>query len=132
MASSFETIAGGLHRTYRAGRRSLRTARTPEELHEWRKRAKEHWYHAQLLHDLWPKMMKPYAGVLQDLSRALGDHHDLHVLRGLVTAPSVILAIDLRQRALEAEAREIGARVYAEPSRAWLARMRNVWTAWHV
>jgi CHAD domain-containing protein len=131
MEDSFTTIADGLQRTYRLGRRAMRNASTPDELHEWRKRVKEHWYHAQLLREIWPAMMKPYANVMQDLSRALGDHHDLHVLRELVTAPSVIKAIDARQRLLEAEARSIGARVYVEPARAWLARMRNLWKAWN-
>lgn len=130
LGDTFDTLAAGLRRTYREGRRAMRTASSDDELHEWRKRVKEHWYHIQLLRDLWPSMMKPYAAVMQDLSRALGDHHDLHVLRGLVTAPTVIAAIALRQRTLEAEARAIGTRVYAEPSRAWLARMRRLWIVW--
>ncbi len=130
LPDSFDTIATGLQQTYRLGRLAMKTAATPEELHEWRKRVKEHWYHAQLLRDLWPEMMKPYAAVMQDLSRSLGDHHDLHVLRGLVTAPTALAASDARQRALEAEARAIGARVYAESSRAWLDRMRRYWKAW--
>ncbi|HEX7832505.1 MAG TPA: CHAD domain-containing protein [Thermoanaerobaculia bacterium] len=128
---SFDTLAAGLRLTYRLGRRAMKSAKTPDELHEWRKRVKEHWYHAQLLRDVWPAMLKPYANVMQDLSRALGDHHDLHVLRDLVTAPTAIDAIDAKQRALEAEAHVIAARVYAEPSRAWLARMRNYWKAWN-
>ncbi|HEX2832763.1 MAG TPA: CHAD domain-containing protein [Thermoanaerobaculia bacterium] len=127
---SFETIAGGLARTYREGRRGWKRAQTPHELHEWRKRVKEHWYHVQLLRELWPPMMKAYASVMQELSRALGDHHDLHVLRELVSAPSALLAIGTKQVALEMEARAIGGRVYAESTTAWLARMRNVWKAW--
>lgn len=127
---SFDALADGLQRTYRFGRRAWKDAHTPDELHEWRKRVKEHWYHAQLLRELWPPMMKAYANVMQDLSHALGDHHDLHVLRELVKAPSVIAAIDEKQRQLEAEARAIGARVYAESANAWLARMRNYWKAW--
>lgn len=130
VADSFDTLAPGLLRTYRGGRREMKRAQTPDELHEWRKRVKEHWYHAQLLQEMWPALMKPYAGVMHDLSKALGDHHDLHVLRGLVTAPTAIFAIDARQRELEAEARAIGSRVYAESAKAWLARMRNVWSAW--
>ena len=74
---SFDTIAGGLLRTYRRGRRAMQNASTAAEFHEWRKRAKEHWYHVQLLRDVWPEIMKPYAGILSDLSHALGDHHDL-------------------------------------------------------
>lgn len=113
----------------------------PEELHEWRKRVKEHWYHVQLLRHTWPPMMKAYAGVLEDLSHTLGDHHDLFVLRGIVAGsprdfgrtPAVLKlldTIDERQRELEQRAAEIGSRVYAEKPDAWLARMRNYWTAW--
>lgn len=136
MADSFETIAGGLLRTYRDGRRDLRHHETPEELHDWRKRVKEHWYHAQLLRHVWPEMMKPYADVLSALSRALGDHRDLHLLRAALErrlpagTPAVLEAIEARQAELQAQAESIGARVYAEKPDAWLARMRKYWTSW--
>ena len=64
---SFETIATGLLRTYRDGRRAMRTALAggmPRQYHDWRKRAKEHWYHAQLLRNVWPPLMKSWAGEL--------------------------------------------------------------------
>lgn len=157
---SFDTIAPGLLRTYREGRRAMRSSlkllssseflgssgflgvdrgsapsrgtprnpEAPEELHEWRKRVKERWYHAQLLRHVWPEMMKPYADVLSTLSKALGDHHDLHVLRDLV--PDLADVIDTRQAELEQQAMSIGRRVYAEKPDAWLARMRNTWKAW--
>jgi CHAD domain-containing protein len=125
---SFDTIAPGLLRTYREGRRGMQTHGDAEELHEWRKRVKEHWYHAQLLRHVWPEMMKPYADVLSTLSKALGDHHDLHVLRELV--PELADVIDARQAELEQQAMAIGRRVYAEKPAAWLARMRNTWKAW--
>lgn len=138
---SFETIAGGLLRTYRDGRRAMHHSGMPHELHEWRKRVKEHWYHAQLLRHVYPAMMKAYASTLSDLSRALGDHHDLFELRQIVaqsprelgrtrTVVELLDAIDARQRELEAEATEIGRRVYAERPNAWLARMRNYWDTW--
>jgi CHAD domain-containing protein len=131
MKDSFGTIADGLLRTYREGRRDLRHHETPEELHDWRKRVKEHWYHIQLLRHVWPEMMKPYAEVLSTLSHALGDHHDLYVLHGKVgRLPAVTKAIEARQADLQSEAEEIGARVYAEKSRAWLARMRKYWESW--
>lgn len=125
LKDSFETIADGLLRTYRGGRSR------PEDLHEWRKRVKEHWYHVQLLRHVWPEMMKPYAEVLSDFSHILGDHHDLHVLRErLADMPAVVKAIDARLSELEAEADKIGARVYAEKPDAWLARMRKYWDSW--
>ena len=128
LGNSFDVIAPGLLRTYGDGRRAMKRHETPEELHEWRKRVKEHWYHAQLLRHIWPPMMKPYAEVLSSLSKALGDHHDLHVLQENV--PSLEKRIAVRQNELEAEAMAIGRRVYAEKPQAWLARMRNTWKAW--
>jgi CHAD domain-containing protein len=128
LGSSFETIAPGLLRTYRDGRRDMKRHRNAEELHDWRKRVKEHWYHAQLLRDLWPGMMEPYADELSTLSKTLGDHHDLHVLAE--TVPELAPRIEKRQAELEAEAMRIGRRVYAEKPAAWLARMRNLWDAW--
>jgi CHAD domain-containing protein len=139
---SFDAIAPGLLRTYRGGRQAMLHHESAEELHEWRKRVKEHWYHAQLLRQVWPEMMKPYADVLSTLSKALGEHHDLHVLRGMLAASgpktsprtsglaTTLSAIDARQAELEEQAMRIGRRVYAEKPTAWLARMRNVWKAW--
>jgi CHAD domain-containing protein len=129
---SFETIAGGLRRTYRDGRRSMKNARSAEELHEWRKQVKTHWYHVQLLRHVWPPIMKPYAGVLDELSHVLGDHHDLHVLAGSTERPSPSLrkAAASRQKELERQAAALGARIFAERPGAWLARMRKYWSAW--
>lgn len=144
LGDSFDAIEDGLRRTYAGGRKAMRAAlrvHLPHELHDWRKRVKEHWYHSQLLRAVWPPMMKAYAGVLEDLSHALGDHHDLFVLRGIVAASpkdfgsqaavvKLVDAIDERQRQLEQEASDIGRRVYAESPDAFLARMRNHWSAW--
>jgi CHAD domain-containing protein len=132
MDDSFDTLANGLERTYRDGRRAMKRAGTPDELHEWRKHVKTHWYHAQLLRHVWPEMMKSYAAVLEELSHALGDHHDLHVLRDSVpdAPPELIEAIDHRQRALEHRAREIGRRIYAERPAVFTARIEKWWAAW--
>ncbi|HYK02330.1 MAG TPA: CHAD domain-containing protein [Thermoanaerobaculia bacterium] len=129
---SFDTLAPGLQRTYRDGRRALKRADSPEELHEWRKHVKTHWYHAQLLRHVWPEMMKSYAAVLEELSHALGDHHDLHVLHDAVPdAPQELLdAIDTGQHELERRAHEIGNRVYAERPPLFTARMEKLWAAW--
>ncbi|HYC89670.1 MAG TPA: CHAD domain-containing protein [Thermoanaerobaculia bacterium] len=137
LGRSFGAIADGLLRTYAGGRKEMRAAlraRDAEALHEWRKRVKEHWYHVQLLRAVWPPMMKAYAGVLEELSHALGDHHDLHVLHEIAASEELgeklLAAIDARQRELEQQAEELGRRVYAESPEAWLARMRNYWRAW--
>jgi len=130
--SSFDALAAGLRDNYRKGRRAMAMADSPQTLHEWRKAAKTHWYHVQLLRNVWPEMMEASAAVLRSLSRALGDHHDLAVLRESIEAPSprIVEAIDVRQRELERTAFDIGKRVYAERPDAWLARMRKYWEAW--
>ena len=132
LEDSFRTIAAGLRRTYRDGRRSMKNAQTADEMHEWRKQVKTHWYHAQLLKHIWPQFMKPYAGTLEELSHTLGDHHDLHVLAGSSErpSPSLLKAVASRQKELERQAADLGARIYAERPNAWLARMRNYWSAW--
>jgi CHAD domain-containing protein len=129
---SFATIEDGLARTYRLGRQLMKNATTATELHEWRKRAKEHWYHVQLLRNVWPPVMKAYAGGVEELSHALGNHHDLEVLRtSLARPPAELLeAIDARQASLASDAKALGLRIYAETPKAWLARMRNYWSAW--
>ena len=128
MADSFDTIAAGLRRTYRDGRRAMNNAPSAEALHEWRKFVKSHWYHIQLLRHVWPPLMKAHAGVLDELSHALGDHHDLHVLGE--SAPELQRIIAARHHELETQAFALGARIYAERPDAFLARMRRWWTAW--
>jgi CHAD domain-containing protein len=132
MADSFDTIAAGLQKTYRDGRQAMKGAHSAEELHEWRKSVKTHWYHVQLLRHVWPPLMKAYAGVLDDLSHALGDHHDLHVLAASVepAPPELLDAITTRQQELEKQAFALGARIYAERPDAFLKRMESWWNAW--
>lgn len=140
----FATIGAGLQRVYALGRTAFRRASvnpTVEEVHEWRKRVKDHWYHVQLLREVWPEIMKPYGDVMAELSSALGDRHDLDVLRALIDRePSLfgsgrsvhrlVTAIDARRRELLASALVIGSRVYAEDPRSWRARVRGYWRSW--
>lgn len=133
IGDSFDSVAPGLRRAYREGRRGFRRHGTAQELHEWRKSVKEQWHHTLLLRNVWPEMMKTSADALSSLARALGSHHDLHVLQTMVgdALPPLSRAIETRQAGLEKEARAIGARVYAETPDAWLARIRKYWRAWH-
>jgi len=132
MPDSFDTIGDGLRKTYGDGRQAMKHAHSPEALHEWRKLVKTHWYHVQLLRNIWPPLMKACAGELDDLSHALGDHHDLHVLAASVEpAPRELLkAVTTRQHELETQAFALGARIYAEGPQAFLTRMRSWWRAW--
>jgi hypothetical protein len=49
-------------------------------LHEWRKRAKDLWYHHRLLKDAWPGPVKAFADEADQLGKLLGDDHDLATL----------------------------------------------------
>lgn len=129
----FSTIGDGLEQIYRDGRRAMRVAReeaTPHNLHEWRKRVKDHWYHLQLFRPVWPEVLKAHAATLEQLSGALGDHHDLHVLEDLVDDDRIKEAIATRLRELESEAFVLGGRIFAERPADLHARMRGYWKAW--
>ncbi len=143
LGDEFSTIGGGLRRTYRDGARAFQHAiieRTPESFHEFRKRVKDHWYHAQLLRHIWPEFMRSYRGQLEQLSDALGDRHDLDVLRQIVVergnfgTPFDLRVlhgvIDERVAELSGRAAAIAERIYAEAPDAMHNRFESYWTVW--
>jgi CHAD domain-containing protein len=141
-AGGWKAIGPGLERAYRDGVKTLAVARkkpTAENLHEWRKRAKDLWYHLGLLEEIAPHTVHAHAKDAHLLSDLLGDDHDLAVLRESVQAmtkdvpvdsAAVIVAIDHRRHQLQEEAMFLGARVYAETPKAFTRRMRKYWRAW--
>ena len=75
----FAAIDPGLEETFRAGRKALAQVRKDaraENLHELRKRVKDHWYHLRLLEDLWTDMMKASEKSLKELETLLGNDRD--------------------------------------------------------
>ncbi len=138
----WDAIDAGLMRSYRRGRKAMARARKTsrvEDLHDWRKRAKDLWYHLQLLEPLSPAALKGLAGEAHHLSDLLGDDHDLAVLRdNLIDGGSAIRAdtdalvalIDTRREQLQAQSRLTGARLYAEPPKAFRRRLHRYWKAW--
>jgi CHAD domain-containing protein len=137
-------VRQGLERGYRRGRRALREARrepTAENLHEWRKRAKDHWYNLGILRDVWPPVMEPLADAAHQLSERLGEDHDLEVLLdfarsraiGLDGADRVVAltaVVESRREGLRAEAFALGERLYAEKPRAFAGRVESLWHTW--
>lgn len=140
----WKALAGGLERSYRRGRHAHRNAArepTTESLHEWRKRVKDLWYHVRLLEPLSPGALQGYAEEAHQLSDLLGDDHDLAVLRetlvadaeAVATLPdldSLLALTEQRQEELQAEAMQVGARVYAEKPKAFRRRMGAYRKAW--
>jgi CHAD domain-containing protein len=138
---SWKTIGPSLTRTYRRGRKAMKAAEdsgSEDELHEWRKRAKDHWYELRLLNDAWPGPLAATAAESHRLTELLGDHHDLAVLRedlqernlGAEATRELAAAIGRRQEELAAEAIALGRRLYAERPKQFGRRLRRYWQAW--
>jgi CHAD domain-containing protein len=141
----FAGLEPGLRRIYRQGRRGRRDAlasHDDEDLHDWRKRAKDLRSQVELLEKLWPKPMKDLAGELHDLTDCLGDDHDLGDLRRILSYEAGIAAgvhgrsdlvdrIEKRRSKLQRDARELGDRIYSERPKVFTRRIESYWDAWH-
>jgi len=140
----YEAIGGALARTYARARAALAEAwadPTPENMHEWRKRVKYHWYHARILVTVNHPMIGPQAEGADRLADLLGDHHDLAVFDERLTSepgdfgPNTDLdgfrALMLRRRTeLEAAAFADGRRLLAEDADALVDRWGAYWSVW--
>lgn len=139
----WSVLGKGLARVYRQCRRALATAqaeRTPESLHEWRKRTKYLWHILQALEPLRPTTVGDLADQAHRLADDLGDHHDLTMLAGTLaelansadrTAVRGLLpAIDRRRGELEQRAFRLGIRLYRESPEALEQRFAGYWRTW--
>jgi CHAD domain-containing protein len=140
----FDGIEGELVATYRQARNTMVSAYsnpTAENFHEWRKQAKYHGYHMELLRELWKPVMRSLSKETDELSDLLGDDHNLDVLlKTLLKSPKqygkkrdiqvLVGLIDRRSAELRVEANRVGARVFAERPKAFGRRFRRYWEAW--
>lgn len=143
-ADGFESLQGGLCKTYRRAKKAMRKAEqqpTPARFHQWRKRCKDHGYHARLLRPLWPGPMKAYAACAQELADLLGQHHDLALLLETITdEPSafgnpsdVEVMVDLvrrRQAVLAQQSFALGKRLFAESPKALVSSWGKRYAVW--
>jgi len=137
-------VGRGLRRVYREGRDAGAIARrqpTEANLHEWRKQAKYLWYQLQILEPASPRTIGRAIAAARELGDALGDDHDLAVLKsklarepGALPDPHVrarfIEAIDARRAALERKALALGQRVYRAKPREFAARFGRYVLTW--
>jgi CHAD domain-containing protein len=133
----WELIAPGIHRTYRRGRKRLRTVEEEASvttLHELRKRVKDLWYQLRLIREADKHMIRALADHAHDLSDHLGDDHDLALLREEVQSrrdafgsPAdqrrLLQEIDQRRGELQFAAVSLGGRVYADKPKKFTARL---------
>jgi CHAD domain-containing protein len=137
---SWELVGPGLSRSYREGRKAIeRVFADPsvENVHEWRKRAKNLWYQLRILEGAWPALLGPTVDQAHALTELLGDHHDLAILAGDLQTRADIGdrdafegAIAKRQEELLEAALAIGRRLYAEKPKAFKRRIERYWLAW--
>lgn len=139
----FDLLRTGIRRTYADGCEELAKARldrSAEQLHEWRKRVKDHWYHTQLLTPIWPSLMRLRNQSLKRLADMLGDDHDLAMMYHLMQTQSALfgdetlheriaLAIAQRRNELQKAAFELGEKLYRESPELLVARWQRYWQA---
>jgi|SRR5829696_534334 len=143
-ADCWELIASGLHRTYRRGRKRLRTVEeeaTVANLHELRKRVKDLWYQLRLIRDADEQVLGALADHAHDLSDHLGDDHDLALLHETVQRRRaafpdeadkrhLLELIDQRRGELQFAAISLAQRTYDEKPKRFTKRISKCWEAW--
>ena len=140
-AKGFDLLAGGVKRTYADGCAELAKVRhdlSDEQLHQWRKRVKDHWYQTRLLAPSWPKLMQLRSDSLKELADLLGDDHDLAVMTELMQAQPELFgdaalqerlgtAIAERRSELQSAALKLGDELYLEAPKELVARWQRYW-----
>ncbi len=123
-----------VRRTYRKARREMTRAigrHNADDLHEWRKAAKELWYQSLLLGAI--PALHERQKKLHELSRTLGDHHDLALLCDAIVrhgpdldpavAAAVLQAATIRSVQLERKAATLGVELFGERTKVWSRRL---------
>jgi CHAD domain-containing protein len=142
--SGWKLLAPGLKRSYKRGRdrfHDVLREPSPENVHEWRKRVKDLWYHLRLLRESSPEVLRERSDQAHELSDLLGGHHDLTVLAqdledrpdlagGGREAAAIVALIEKRQDELLEAAVPLGERLYADRPKAFVDRLGAYWRAW--
>jgi CHAD domain-containing protein len=145
-SEDWDLVGPGLERAYRRGRNRLADVRSDpsaENVHEWRKRVKDFWYHLRILKQLWPGVVGETADEAHKLADLLGDHHDIAVLAedardrpdrfdSAGDLEALLAAATARQGELLGEALALGERLYAEKPKAFTGRYEAYWSAWRL
>jgi len=129
-------LATGLKRIYKQGRSSFKTARknpTPENLHEWRKKAKTLGYGFELIECMAPKGLFKKMKLCQTLGEVLGDDHDLFMVqqalgranhaRPAEDNANLASRIAAKRAKLRRQAFKLGKKVYGEKPGALARRL---------
>lgn len=129
----WQSLTSSVASGYRQSRRALKQAEkleTPESLHNFRRKVKQHWYHLRLFENFGDGDMQKRLAELEQLSTQLGDQHNLIVLRSRLTADletshdrqqirHVLFWLDEESDTLRTHALEAGRRLFAEKPTAF-------------
>jgi len=140
----WKALGPGLESSYDTVRCAYQIAlkdSSAENLHEWRKRAKDLWYQVTLLRRIWREQIDATAAELELLGEHLGDYHDLVMLgqaadqkcngkRHPKEAETLNGLIQERQRELRTAALALGGRFFAEKPSAFCNRLAQYWKIW--
>jgi CHAD domain-containing protein len=144
-----EVFLGGLRRTAERGARRMAAAyeaaaeERDEAFHEWRKRAKDLWYHARVLEPAAPGAIGDLVALTDELGDLLGLDHDLAVLASTLDELEPIreaealreamhALIERRRFDLQRRALPLGRRVHAEGGKALARRLAAQYEAWRL
>ncbi|QDU64257.1 CHAD domain protein [Planctomycetes bacterium Pan216] len=142
--AGFDLFRGGFVKTYADGQEAMEVALekpTRGNIHEWRKRAKDHWYQVRLLRESWSVPMKSRRRATKRMADHLGDDRDLTLLRDTLTEQPeqfggvdvveiVIGLIDREHEQLRLRAMDVGRRLYAEEPESIADRFERYWMSW--
>jgi CHAD domain-containing protein len=133
-------IEAGLRWSHTRGRRAMTDVledASAENVHAWRKRAKDLFYQLRIVQDAWPAVIGESVNQTHALADLLGEHHDLAVLREDLRIRTAVphhktLTALIRQREAEhlEQALTLGKRIYAEKPSAFARRHASYWDIW--
>lgn len=131
-----------VQKTYQRGRKTLKVAiKKPEteNLHTFRKRAKELWYQLRILRPLAPAVFRELNDELKTIGEYLGQVHDLAFVAERLSSfgparkhgDRILNAlVDSREKELERTALALGERFYAERPGQFARRIAGYFSEW--
>ena len=140
-AGGFRAIAPGLRRTYRAARKAMARAAahpTADNYHAWRRRVKDHWFQLRLLERRCDGELLADQERLETLDGHLGEYHNCAILQRKVLTEMLdsrketarfLRVLRRYQRELRRQAHVLGAQIYNEKPRTFIAAVRWHWRA---
>jgi len=143
---TFAPARAGLTETRKLAVKALRLAkknRTTFQLHELRKRVKDHWYHLQILRGLWPAALCPLISESGHLGDDLGNEHDLAIFGETICqspdqfgSPDDVRVleglIDQHRKLLQQACFSRASYLFAEDTEAFTHRLESYWKLWFV